>query len=115
MVEQFNIELAQSLKNFLPELTLTITLAIVIITDLIFGRKFRNIGAYVSILGLVATAYFTIKQYGGSYQIFRGMFVVDPYSTFFKFIFILSAFVVIIFSMQSLELKETSARTRLGK
>jgi len=115
MFEQFSIELTQSLKNFLPELTLTITLAVVIITDLIFGKKIRNIGAYISIFGLLVTGYFTIKQYGGSYQIFRGMFVVDPYSTFFKFIFILSAFVVIIFSMQSLELRSTSARKRLGE
>jgi NADH:ubiquinone oxidoreductase subunit 2 (subunit N) len=82
MFEQFSIELTQSLKNFLPELTLTITLAVVIIADLIFGKKIRNIGAYISIFGLLVTGYFTIKQYGGSYQIFRGMFVVDPYSTF---------------------------------
>ncbi len=115
MVEQFGIELIQSLKNFLPEITLTLTLAFVIIFDLILGRKVRNIGAYISLVGLAIAFFFTVKQYGGTYQIFRAMFVVDPYSTFFKFVFLLSAFIIIVFSLQSYELKETSARRRLGE
>jgi len=115
MPEQFGIELIQSLKNFLPEISLTVTLSLVILLDLILGRKVRNIGAFVSIAGLIVTLFFTIRQYGGNYQIFRGMFVVDPYSTFFKFIFILSAFIIIIFSLQSYELKQTSARRRTGE
>lgn len=115
MFEQFGIELTQSLKNFLPEITLTITLALVILLDLIFGKKFKNISAVVSIAGLIVTAIFTVAQYGKTYQIFRGMYVVDPYSTFFKFIFLLSAFIIVIFSMQSYELRETSAKRRLGE
>ncbi|CUS96189.1 NADH dehydrogenase subunit N [Candidatus Kryptonium thompsonii] len=115
MEERFIIELTQSLKNFLPEVSLTVTLSLVILLDLIFGRRFKNIGAFVSLAGLVVTLFFTIKQYGGSYQIFRGMFVVDPYSTFFKFVFLLSAFVIVIFSLQSYELRETSARRRIGE
>jgi NADH-quinone oxidoreductase subunit N len=115
MFEQFGIELTQSLKNFLPELSLTGTLVLVILFDLIFGRKFKNISAIVSIAGLIVTAIFTITQYGKTYQIFRGMFVVDPYSTFFKFIFLLSALIIVVFSMQSYELRETSARRRLGE
>lgn len=115
MFEQFVIELAQSLQNFLPEISLTITLALVILLDLIFGRKVRDIGAYVSIVGLGVTLFFTLKQYGSTYQIFRGMFVVDPYSTFFKFVFILSALVIVVFSLQSYELRETSARKRMGE
>lgn len=115
MVEQFGIELTQSLKNFIPEITLTLTSAFVIILDLIFGRRVRNIGAYVSLVGLAITFFFTVKQYGATYQIFRGMFVVDPYSTFFKFVFIISAFIIVVFSLQSYDLKETSARRRLGE
>lgn len=111
----FVIELTQSLKNFIPEIVLTVTLALVILFDLIFGRKIKNIGAFTSLAGLVVALYFTILQYGGSYQIFRGMFVVDPYSTFFKFIFIISAIIIVIFSMQSYELRETSARRRTGE
>lgn len=115
MFEQFGIELIQSLKIFLPEISLTVTLALVILLDLIFGKKFKNVGAFVSLVGLAVTLFFTLKQYGANYQIFRGMFVVDPYSTFFKFVFIISAVVIIVFSLQSYELKETSARRRTGE
>jgi NADH-quinone oxidoreductase subunit N len=95
-----------SLNNFLPETTIIITLLVCIIADIILNKK-SPITSLIAIAGLLIASYFVSLQIGIKTSIFSGMIVVDPYSVFFKFLFILSTIFVIIFAYASKEMKNS--------
>ncbi len=95
MQQQFS-EILVSLSKFLPEVTVIATLLICIILEIIFRKKSPVVSA-VAIIGLLVTAYFVYLQTGKQEILFSGMIVIDPYSVYFKFLFILSSIFVILF------------------
>ena len=95
-----------SLNNFLPETTIIITLLVCLIADLLFNKK-SLVVSLLAIAGLLITSYFVSMQIGVKLSIFSGMVVIDGYSVFFKFLFILSTIFVIAFAYVSKEIKNS--------
>jgi len=86
-----------NLTLFIPEITLLVIAAIVILLDLFIEQK-RWL-AQVSISGLVIAGGVTIAMWGGSYPaIFNNMLAVDNFAIFFKMLFLGIAFLVILSS-----------------
>jgi NADH-quinone oxidoreductase subunit N len=96
------IENLISLRYFYPEIILSATIILVILFDL--AR--RKLTTFIPILGLIATFVSAIELYSLdiSRSLFTGMVVVDNYSMFFKFLFIITAIVIVWLSIDSREL-----------
>ncbi len=102
MLEQILV----SLQHFQPELSLAAAFLIaILLAPMVRGR-----GPLVGVVALAAlafTGYILLQQPGGTNtSIFSNMFAVDPFSFFFKVVILLSALIVVAFSMMSRELKE---------
>ena len=101
MVEQ----IIHSARLFQPETALTITFCFALTIDLILRRN-SSFPALIALLGLLITTWLVLKQaVGGPASIFSNMFAVDQFSIFFKFVVAISSILIIMFSMQSNELK----------
>ncbi len=95
MQQQF-VEILSNIDKFLPEIVIIITLLVCLILDLIVRKKSPFV-SLVGILGLLVSAYFVYKYSNGHDILFARMIVIDPYAVFFKYLFILSSILVIIF------------------
>ncbi len=94
---------ANSIGYFKPELAILATFIVAILLDLIF-KNIRNIAAYTALVGFVITAIFLAQLSGVQAIIFNGLMVVDPFSTFFKFIVLIATFLTVIMSFSYKEL-----------
>jgi NADH-quinone oxidoreductase subunit N len=101
--DSFLAGLTESIKVFRPEAALVVTFIVALIADLIF-RKSKNISGYISLLGFIVTFYFLAVQQNTSLNAFSGMLVIDPFSTFFKFIILITSFIIVLMSFFSDEL-----------
>lgn len=99
-------QILNKLTYFLPETVLIITLVLCILADLIF-RKRSIVVSVLAIAGLLVSGYFVYMQYGLEASLFKHMIVIDPYSCYFKFLFILSTIFVLLFAISSKEFKDT--------
>ncbi|HPO08406.1 MAG TPA: proton-conducting transporter membrane subunit, partial [bacterium] len=95
-----------SLLYFIPELTLTVTLLLVLCADLLrHEREGMDFPAWLALLGLFAAFVAHLGLYGRpAVSLFEGMIAHDPFAVFFKGFFILCTFVVALLSIYSLEL-----------
>jgi len=99
-------QILENLKSFYPEVTLTAVLLVLILAAAIAPKRDKFMGI-LTLVGFVVTAYFLLPQASfAPHSIFSGMFAVDSFSVFFKWVILLSASLVVIFSMMSRELKE---------
>ncbi len=105
MIEQ----ILQSLSQFIPETTLTVSFCVAIIVGLIAGRTSRA-PLFVALIGMALATWFSIQQTGSSEAIFTGMVVVDPFAIFFKLLVGISAIIIILFSLYSAEVQSTAHR-----
>jgi NADH-quinone oxidoreductase subunit N len=81
-----------------PELSLAATAIVVILLDLVVSRK--GWLAAVSIAGILVSGGFSLAMWGGSAQgVFNNMLAVDGFALFFKLLFLASAALVILFSV----------------
>ena len=95
----------QSLTYFLPELILTGFVLVIILADVFFGGRNRNRLVWLlSLAALGVTAVFLLLQTTPPDAIFYGALAVDPYSRFFKWIFLLATAVIYIVSPYTREL-----------
>jgi len=95
-----------SLNYFIPELTLTLTILILIVYDLFLKKEESNYTVYVASAGLVLTMFMLLTSYSNvESSLFMGMVAHDPFSFFFKFLFVLAAFFTVIISSTSSEMK----------
>jgi len=87
-----------NLELFIPELSLVAFAIAVILLDLFIQRK--GLLAIISLVGLVASAGFTIAMWGGGSQTaFNNMLAVDGFALFFKLLFLGIAALVILASV----------------
>lgn len=105
-------QILRDLSLFTPELALTVTLLAAILADLVFRRRSLVTAATV-LIGLIVTGVLVLGQAGTHASIFSNMIAVDPFAWYFKIVIILSAIVVIVFSLGSVELN--SPGRRLGE
>ncbi len=96
-----------SLKSFIPETVLIAAIIVCIFLDLILRKK-SPVVAVTGIIGLIISGYFVYLQSGVQEELFSRMVVVDPYSVFFKFLFIVSTIFVLLFTLASKEIKEST-------
>ena len=86
-----------NLSLLIPELCLVATAILVIMLDLAVKQK--EWLSKVSLAGLVIAGGFTIAMWGGSYPaIFNNMLAVDNFALFFKLLFVVISFLVILAS-----------------
>lgn len=92
-----------SLLYFVPELIIIIGLLTVILLEIIpGGKKWVFKVALASIVISFICLFLTLNQ---NIQLFMGLIVSDPFSTFFKIIFLLSTLVIVLVSESSVEIK----------
>ncbi len=106
-LEQYLSDLHKSFGMFIPEILLIATFVVVILLDLIF-QKSKYIAGTAAIVGLTATMiYMLVSPLHESFGFWQ-MYVFDPFSTFFKYLFLISGIVVILMSFLSDELHKSS-------
>jgi NADH-quinone oxidoreductase subunit N len=105
-------QILRDLQFFYPETALTVSLLVAILADLIFRRSSVAVAA-VSIIGYTVTFALLMGQASMHATIFSNMIAVDSFSFFFKLIILLSAMLVVLFSLNSSELR--SSGRRLGE
>lgn len=96
-------QILNDLPRLLPEVTLTATMLLVIIVDLLTKRS-AVIPATVALFGLAAAGALAIGQWGVHVTVFSGMLAVDPFAVFFKLLIAGCAVLVVLFSLGSSEL-----------
>ncbi|NJR70801.1 MAG: NAD(P)H-quinone oxidoreductase subunit N [Synechococcales cyanobacterium CRU_2_2] len=93
----------------LPEGIVTVTLLLVLVVDLIQGRKANRVTPYIAIGGLLAALVAIAAQWNNTAPIaFLGSFSSDPLSLVFRGIVALSAIVTILISVRYVEQSGTS-------
>lgn len=111
------LDFSESLRLIKPEIAISATLVIIVLTDLIFKGK-KSFLPIISLIGLVVAGYFTIEQFGLNSFAFgenqnKALLAVDPFAAFFKLIFIVTTAFIVLFSISSNEIKE--CRNRHGE
>ena len=102
----FALHFKQSLELLLPETILLVTFVAAIILDLIF-KKSRHIGGAIALIGFVATFISMITlDYGEGTTAFVDLMSIDAFGDFFKYLILISSFVVVIMTFFSDEMKE---------
>jgi NADH-quinone oxidoreductase subunit N len=100
----------ESFGYILPETTLVVFFVLTLLTALVGKRRSKYLPAYMALLGFLVAGIYVFKQIDVSTLIFSGMYAVDPFSWFFKVIFLITGILIILFSMQSRELEATSTK-----
>ncbi|MGA9119892.1 MAG: NADH-quinone oxidoreductase subunit N [Bacteroidota bacterium] len=95
-------QILKDLHFLLPEVVLTATLLIAIITDLISKRPVFTMA--VVLTGFAVALGIVIGQWGANTTVFSNMLAVDPFSSFFKLVILVSAILIVLFSPWSSEL-----------
>ncbi len=102
--------LVNSLYLIKPEITISITLVLLVLADLIMDKN-KKLLPYISVAGLVVAGFFIIEHFSTNAFAFStssstGMVVVDPFGNFFKLLIVLASVFVIVFSAFSNEIKD---------
>lgn len=89
-----------SLEFFIPELFLTASIVLVLVSDLIF-KKAKNILVPILSVGvLIITLFLSVAQYSlGQESLFFNMIVLDGMAIFFKILVTIATIIIIFFSM----------------
>ncbi|MCL5267478.1 MAG: NADH-quinone oxidoreductase subunit N [Bacteroidetes bacterium] len=100
----------ESFGYVLPETMLSIFFVLTLLTALVGKKRSKYLPAYMALLGLVLAGIFVFRQIGVDELVFSGMYAVDPFSWFFKVIFLVTGVLIILFSLQSRELEAVSTK-----
>ena len=103
-------QIQSSIPYFVPELMLTATFLLVLIGEIVAKRSSYVGFGIITAAGLIATIFLSLQLYKvPDTSLFFRMIVVDRFAIFFKIIFSVSALMIVLFSMNSNELKKYSA------
>jgi NADH-quinone oxidoreductase subunit N len=95
----------QSVSYFLPELVLTGFIVGIILVDVFLkGRDRNRVVWLLSLVGILTTGLLLLVQKAPDEAVFYGALAIDPYSRFFKWIFLLATAVIYIVSPYTKEL-----------
>ena len=106
--------LVNSLYLIKPELVISSVIVILILVDLIMLKN-KKLLPYISIAGLLVAGYFIIEHFATNSFAFStsssaGMLIVDPFGNFFKLLIVFASVLVILFSVTSVEIKNSFDR-----
>ena len=96
----------QSLSFYLPELTLTIVILTAIIYDLFIDKSKSYRVGWILCFGLIIVSFLIWKQGNNITTLFTNAIALDPFSSFFKQLIILSTILICIVSLISKELAD---------
>jgi len=86
-----------------PELALAATMILAILLDLVFRRSPAVVAGAV-LAGLLAAGVLVLGETGVHASIFGNMIAVDPFACYFKLAIVLTAVLIVAFSLESAEL-----------
>ncbi|MCI0420910.1 MAG: NADH-quinone oxidoreductase subunit N, partial [Acidobacteria bacterium] len=81
--------LALEIQQVFPEIILSVFGIAIILLDTFLPKSERHIATAVALIGVVVTAVFTLALVGEDGTSFSGMIVVDNFSIFFRFTFLI--------------------------
>ncbi len=104
------LEIKNSMGYFYPELILSVTFLIVLIAEIFSKRSSYITLGIITIVGLFASmvAAYQLYSMDQTYIFFR-MMTVDHFAIFFKFLFAISTILIVLFTLNSDELKRYDA------
>jgi NADH-quinone oxidoreductase subunit N len=102
MYDQFQ----QTILPILPELVVVGTALLVLILDFFVEKGSKAVLGWLSLAGVLIAAYVSadLMTMSGSY--FEGTFLLDPFSSYFKFVFYLACGLGILVSINYLKIEE---------
>ncbi len=101
----------ESLNYFTPELALMLTFFVLLLVDLFF-RKSKYLLPAISLVGFIVSGYLLVYTPDVKGFLFStgmtniGLYVIDPFSFFFKILILLAMIYTILFSLSSKEINE---------
>jgi NADH-quinone oxidoreductase subunit N len=102
MYQQF----LQTIIPMLPETILIATALTVLIFDLFLEKDRKFLLGWYSLSGVLLAAYASYQLMGNSGAFFGGTFQLDPFSTFFKFVFYIACGLGILLSLNYLKIED---------
>jgi NADH-quinone oxidoreductase subunit N len=99
-------EFMQSLAPVLPEAIMIITALLVLLFDLVIGKEGKVLLGWLSVAGIAIAAANSYEAMGISESVFNGTFLVDPFSTYFKFVFYIACGLGILLSINYLKVEK---------
>ena len=106
-------QILDSLRLFGPETALALTFCVAILSSVVL-KKESPATPLIVLAGLIIAGMLVIQEASaGSHSIFSGMISVDPFSVYFKLLILGVSLLIVVFSMQSVELR--SGARRLGE
>ncbi|NTU54484.1 MAG: NADH-quinone oxidoreductase subunit N [Chlorobiaceae bacterium] len=92
---------------FIPEIYLSALFMVLIILDLLSGKKNSRLLAPVTIAGLLGSLYYIFQQHSmPDAEIFFGMYSLDRFGIFFKYFFVASGILAVLVTMIDQQLKK---------
>ena len=85
-----------SLSYYIPELIIISAILLIIILDIIPSTKPYTFN--LALASIIASAFFLCQNHGESHSLFMGMIALDPFSHYFKYIFLFATFSIILIS-----------------
>jgi NADH-quinone oxidoreductase subunit N len=102
MYQQFQ----QIILPILPELVMITVALSVLVLDFFVKKERKNILGWLSLGGIVVAAYASTEIMTMSGSFFEGTFLLDPFSTYFKFVFYIACGLGILVSINYLKIEE---------
>jgi NADH-quinone oxidoreductase subunit N len=102
---------AGDLRAILPETIIAIGACLILLIDLVTPARHRSRLAYLSLVVLGAAGAATLALAPGRVDAFGGMFVLDPFSSYFKLLLYTATALTILLSIRYLEIE----RMHLGE
>lgn len=97
---------AVPLRPILPEILMTALVCLVLLVDLFVPKGRKGWLGLLTLAGLAATGVFLGGLVGTDVKLFGGMYRVDDFSTFFKFIFLGVTFLTVLISFRYLQVED---------
>lgn len=98
-----------SISSFWPEITMSLTFVLAMVVEFGTGKKGNTsagrITGFFVLAGFILTILQMPFQNPEPRMLFGSMYTVDPFAIFFKYLILATGIVVIVFSMQSEELR----------
>jgi len=98
--------IVQSIIASLPEITVLTAACLLLMLDLLFKRKRVALIGYLSLAAVIMAALETWFLVLPMEAVYSGMFIADPFSTFFKMIFYLATGLCILASIHYIRVEE---------
>lgn len=94
------------IATILPEMLLTLYACTILMLEPFIPSSRKDILAYASLVALGLAGFASFRLIHLDYPAFSGMYLLDPYSTFFKFLLYIAAALVILLSMNYLKIEK---------